>query len=78
MTVSQMIESLRLVEADGNGHLEVLIQDPDDKYGCGTTGDYQIGHVDVEGYVWHPIDVQDAINLEGYNLSEQPDVIMFM
>ena len=40
-------------------------------------GKYTIGHCDDEGYVWHPMDVDDARELEGKEINDEPDVIMF-
>jgi hypothetical protein len=79
MTVTGMIERLQEIEADGNGELHVLISDPNNGYGCGIMSDdakYQIGHCDEEGYVWHSIDTEEGRS-QGYELSLEPDVIMF-
>ena len=84
-----MIEKLRLVEETGKGYLEVLFlegpsrkkvvlfQDSTEGYGWALEGKYTIGHCDDEGYVWHPMDIDDARKLEGKKISDKPDVIMF-
>ena len=77
MTVTEMIEKLRLVEETGKGDLEVLFQDSKEGFGWGINGRYTIGHCDDEGYVWHPMDVDDARVLEGKEINDEPDVIMF-
>jgi hypothetical protein len=77
MTVSEMIEKLRLVEETGKGNLEVLFQDAKEGFGWGIEGKYTIGHCDDEGYVWHPMDITDARELEGKEIDDEPDVIMF-
>lgn len=77
MTVSEMIEKLRLVEETGRGHLEVCFQDQKEGFGWAISGSYQIGHSDEEGYLWHPLDIHDGRELEGKDLSDEPDVIMF-
>lgn len=77
MTVTEMIEKLRHVEESGNGELEVLFQDAKEGFGWGLSGSYTIGHCDDEGYVWHPLDINDARVIEGKEIDDAPDVIMF-
>ena len=77
MTVTEMIEKLRHVEETGKGNLEVLMQDSQEGFGWSLQGKYTIGHCDDEGYVWHPMDIGDARELEGRDINDEPDVIMF-
>jgi hypothetical protein len=72
-----MIKKLILVEETGRGELEILFQDANEGYGWGIEGKYTIGHCDDEGYVWHPLDINDARLFEDKEINDEPDVIMF-
>jgi len=77
MTVNEMINKLQVLKDSGLGELEFLFQDKNDCFGWAVSGKYQIGHCDPEGYVWHSLDINDAIQLENYEMSKEPDVVMF-
>jgi hypothetical protein len=77
MTIDEMIDKLQVLKDTGLGELELLFQDKDEYFGWAFSGKYQVGHCDPEGYVWHSLDVNDAIQLEGYQMSKEPDVIIF-
>ena len=77
MTVTEMIEKLRLVEETGRGDLQVLMMDSKEGFGWSIEGRYTIGHCDEEGYVWHRMDIHDARTLDLKEIDDEPDVIMF-
>ena len=77
MTINEMIDKLETLKAAGKGNLEILFQDKEECFGWSFSGKYQIGHCDPEGFLWHSIDAGEALQLEGYILSEEPDIVMF-